>query len=136
MKIQNASPNPSRNKKRQAPRADFHDYKAPGYYHITITAYPGARKSSINMPPKALKKSQQEQSLLLLLSIRLKRILSGMQLMAEVASFSCEILLLTSASSHKGSFSICVQPDACFFWLHGQIISIAAPLPARPNSTK
>ncbi len=51
MKIQNASPNPSRNKKRQAPRADFHDYKAPGYYHITITAYVGTpRLSEISMP--------------------------------------------------------------------------------------
>ncbi len=51
MKIQNASPNPSRNKKRQAPRADFHDYKAPGYYHITITAYEGTpRLSKIPMP--------------------------------------------------------------------------------------
>ncbi len=50
MKIQNASQNPSRNKKRQAPRADFHDYKAPGYYHITITSYPGPRLSEIPMP--------------------------------------------------------------------------------------
>ena len=36
----NQAYNPSRNKKRQSPRADFHDYKAPGYYLITITAYP------------------------------------------------------------------------------------------------
>ncbi len=51
MKISNLTPNPSRNKKRQAPRADFHDYKAPGYYHINITAYPGSpRLSEIPMP--------------------------------------------------------------------------------------
>ncbi len=51
MKISNLTPNPSRNKKRQAPRADFHDYKAPGYYHITITAYPGSpRLSDIPRP--------------------------------------------------------------------------------------
>ncbi len=55
MKIQNASPNPSRNKKRQAPRADFHDYKAPGYYHITITAYEGTpRLSDIPMPSETI----------------------------------------------------------------------------------
>lgn len=51
MKISNLTPNPSRNKKRQAPRAHFHDYKAPGYYHITITAYPGSpRLSDIPKP--------------------------------------------------------------------------------------
>lgn len=39
--------NPSRNKKLQAPRASFHDYTAPGFYHITITAHPGTPPLSV-----------------------------------------------------------------------------------------
>ena len=55
MENQNKAQNPSRNKKRQAPRADFHDYTAPGYYLITITAYPGSpRLSVINMLSEAI----------------------------------------------------------------------------------
>lgn len=55
MENPNEANNPSRNKKRQSPRADFHDYKAPGYYMITITAYPGTpRLSVINMPSGAI----------------------------------------------------------------------------------
>ncbi|MDE6697248.1 MAG: hypothetical protein K2K25_10245 [Muribaculaceae bacterium] len=51
MKILNKTQNPSRNKNRQTPRADFHDYTAPGYYLITITAYPGTpRLSSFSIP--------------------------------------------------------------------------------------
>lgn len=47
--------NLSRNKKLKAPRASFHDYAAPGYYHITITAHPGTpRLSAINMPAEAM----------------------------------------------------------------------------------
>ncbi len=43
--------NSSKNKSIKAPRAHFHDYKASGYYHITITAYPGSpRLSEIPMP--------------------------------------------------------------------------------------
>lgn len=59
MKISNLTPNPSRNKKRQAPRADFHDYKAPGYYHITITAYPDSpRLSDIPKPSNEMLRSR------------------------------------------------------------------------------
>ncbi|MDE6631916.1 MAG: hypothetical protein K2K23_02850 [Muribaculaceae bacterium] len=55
MKTQNKAQNSSRNKKSQSPRADFHDYKAPGYYLITITAYPATpRLSAINMPCEAI----------------------------------------------------------------------------------
>ena len=56
MKIpKNQAHNPSRNKKRQSPRADFHDYKAPGYYLITITAYPDTpRLSNINLQCDAI----------------------------------------------------------------------------------
>ncbi|MDE6479057.1 MAG: hypothetical protein K2L45_02215 [Muribaculaceae bacterium] len=55
MKTQNKAQNSSRNKKSQLPRADFHDYPAPGYYLITITAYPGTpRLSAINMPSEAI----------------------------------------------------------------------------------
>ena len=51
----NKAQNPSRNKKRQSPRADFHDYTAPRYYLITITTYPGTpRFSVINMPCEAI----------------------------------------------------------------------------------
>lgn len=51
----NKAQNPSRNKKRQSPRADFHDYTASGYYLITITAYPGTpRLSAINMPSEVV----------------------------------------------------------------------------------
>ncbi len=47
--------NPSRNKSIKAPRADFHNYEAPGYYLITITAYPGTPiLSAINMPSEAI----------------------------------------------------------------------------------
>ena len=55
MKNPNKANNPSRNKKRQSPRADFHNYTAPGYYLITITAYPGTtRLSAINMPSEVI----------------------------------------------------------------------------------
>ncbi|MDE5793159.1 MAG: hypothetical protein K2I08_00380 [Muribaculaceae bacterium] len=47
--------NMSKNRNLKAPRADFHDYKAPGYYLITITAYPATpRLSAINMPCEAI----------------------------------------------------------------------------------
>lgn len=55
MKTSNTAQNPSKNKNRQARRAGFHDYKAPGFYFITITAYPGSPSLSvINMPTDLL----------------------------------------------------------------------------------
>ncbi len=54
------SQNHSLNKKRQAARASFHDYRAKGFYLITITTYPGSpRLSTISHPsPQNLIKSE------------------------------------------------------------------------------
>ena len=41
MKKSDRDKNPSKNKNLKAPRASFHDYCAPGYYLITITAHKG-----------------------------------------------------------------------------------------------
>ncbi len=50
MKTSDQHPNHSKNKKLKAPRAGFHDYRAPGFYFITITAYPDTpHLSVINM---------------------------------------------------------------------------------------
>ncbi len=46
-------PNPSRNKSLRAPRARFHDYRAKGYYLITMTAYEDALPLSVIAPRQA-----------------------------------------------------------------------------------
>ena len=55
MKASDRNNNLSKSRNLKAPRADFHDYTAPGYYLITITAYQGTpRLSTINTPCDAI----------------------------------------------------------------------------------
>ena len=71
----NKAQNPSKNKKRQAPRADFHDYTAPGYYLM---------KNSIDILHTAARRLQRERSRYLQLYIKLKKTSFGKPLIQDV----------------------------------------------------